>query len=106
MLSATPFHNNVKELNQLISLLSFDSNDGIISIITEGLERFNSRFADLKNKLSIGSGIHNEGIENFYDEIEKIYEGTNNNLSTMFEDYEPLPERPKELQNSGQKNRA
>ncbi|MCB9207685.1 MAG: DEAD/DEAH box helicase family protein, partial [Ignavibacteriales bacterium] len=96
LLSATPFHNNVKELKQLISLLDHRRNDGIVSIVGEGLDRFDSMFNEVRNNL----GKEN----NFEEDLKLISEGTNNDLGKFFIEDDQPPSRPTELQKSGQKN--
>lgn len=96
LLTATPFHNNVKELKQMISLLDHESDDSVVRIIENGLERLQIEFNELKDTLSTDN--------NFSERVNKIYIAANNNINKLFNEAGNNCVRPNEIKKAGQKD--
>lgn len=96
LLTATPFHNNVKELKQMISLLDHESDESVVRIIENGLERLQVEFNELKDTLNAEN--------NFSERVNKIYIAANNNINKLFTDTEDFYKRPNEIKRAGQNN--
>lgn len=96
LLTATPFHNNVKELKQMISLLDHKSEDSVVRIVEKGLERLQIEFNELKNILSTEN--------NYSEKVNKIYQAANNNINKLFTDTEDFFTRPNEIKKAGQRD--
>jgi SNF2 family DNA or RNA helicase len=95
LLTATPFHNNVNELIQMISLLDHHGKTQIVNTALYGLKKLQEEFNSLNSLVANG--------DNFYNKLDFIYEAANNNISTLLPDKLKIS-RPKELKRNGQKN--
>ncbi len=96
LLTATPFHNNVHELIQMISILDHKNDSGVVSIVKKGLEEFNTAFNNLKT--------FTESTEEFKLKLNNLYKATNNDINRFIENKVEKYSRPKELRKSGQKD--
>ena len=96
LLTATPFHNNVKEFKQMISLLDHRRDDGVVNIVSRGLEYIHEEFNSLKEDFAVEN--------DFSDRLTKIYQAANDNVNLLFGQDEHPFNRPKQLKGNGQRN--
>jgi SNF2 family DNA or RNA helicase len=96
LLTATPFHNNVLELKQMISLLDHTNGDGVIGLVGDALVKLQQEFIELKDSV--------DSENDFAERLKKINQAANHNINLLFEEDDNSFNRPNELKTNGQRN--
>ena len=80
----------------MISLLDHRRDDGVVNIVSRGLEYIHEEFNSLKEDFAVEN--------DFSDRLTKIYQAANDNVKLLFGQDEHPFNRPKQLKGNGQRN--